>query len=418
MARYTGENPWWGVGYLLAQNYNRNYDQRGIEKATEAGAQALEKAKAAIEGTDYAGANAALDKISERYMNAGNALQGYEQTKAIPQGTGQNINLMLQQQPVQYEKMQGITPQRQPITPDYSFNADEFKAKYIKEQQALGRPEHQIQQALAVMEPQIKNLDEQARQKRTDETIKQLAGLAPDLDNSERLKLINSLLKDSPELGKAFLADSITNKDKWNAQKQAERDEMLTNRALALKTAVGAGSGSGVYKSPIGSPEFKYANDRIKELDEKLAELRFENENAALSPEEQAEYNQLSSYINSVKAYVYPNSNAGVFRNTERVPAADKTNWNDWDSIVRFTQLAKSKGANDEEILKAAAVKLGGTNSELYRALERSLTPEKTVIEPEEPAWYEDDNRDSLLKRIKENNYGSNGYTLFDLAHK
>ena len=101
MARYTGENPWWGVGYLLAQNYNRNYDQRGIEKATEAGGQALEKAKAAIDGTDYAGANAALDKISERYMNAGNSLQGYEQAKAIPQGTGQNINLMLQQQPAE-----------------------------------------------------------------------------------------------------------------------------------------------------------------------------------------------------------------------------------------------------------------------------------------------------------------------------
>ena len=246
MAKYTGENPWWGLGYLLAQNYNRNYDQRGIEKATEAGSQALEKAKAAIEGTDYAGANAALDKISERYMNAGNALQGYEQAKAIPQGTGQNINLMLQQQPVQYEKMQGITPQRQPITPDYSFNADEFKAKYIKEQQALGRPEHQIQQALAIMEPQIKNLDDQARQLRADETIKQLAGLAPDLNNPDRLKLINALLKDNPELGKAFLTDSITNRDKWQAKRQDEMADKVTNRELALKAA------DGVFRSGNG----------------------------------------------------------------------------------------------------------------------------------------------------------------------
>lgn len=232
MARYTAENPWWGLGYLLAQNYNKNYDQRGIQKATEAGSEALEKAKANIDGTDYSSANSALDKVSERYLNVGNSMQGYEQAQGMPQGTGQNINKMLQQQPAEYEKMQGITPQRQPVVPDLSFHADDFRAKYIKEQQALGRPDYQIQQALATMEPQIKNLDDQARQLRTDETIKQLAGLAPDLNNPERLKLINALLKDNPELGKVFLADSITNRDKWTAQRRTKRLTRLWKELL------------------------------------------------------------------------------------------------------------------------------------------------------------------------------------------
>ena len=352
MAKYTGENPWWGLGYLLAQNYNRNYDQRGIEKATEAGSQALEKAKAAIEGTDYAGANAALDKISDRYMNAGNALQGYEQAKAIPQGTGQNINLMLQQQPVQYEKMQGITPQRQPITPDYSFNADEFKAKYIKEQQALGRPEHQIQQALAIMEPQIKNLDDQARQLRADETIKQLAGLAPDLDNSERLKLINSLLKDSPELGKAFLADSITNRDKWQAKRQDEMADKATNRALALKATGGVfrsgngrssnGGGStgvrsygGKATSEMKSPRFEYAQKRMEEINEWVEANPGQKLPVALEKERRV----YEPYIKSVLANEYGYA-----------PSAQIS----WEETSQQIQNLIQDNASNEEILKLA----------------------------------------------------------------
>ena len=352
MAKYTGENPWWGLGYLLAQNYNRNYDQRGIEKATEAGSQALEKAKAAIEGTDYAGANAALDKISDRYMNAGNALQGYEQAKAIPQGTGQNINLMLQQQPVQYEKMQGITPQRQPITPDYSFNADDFRANYIKEQQALGRPEHQIQQALAIMEPQIKNLDDQARQLRADETIKQLAGLAPDLDNSERLKLINSLLKDSPELGKAFLADSITNRDKWQAKRQDEMADKATNRALALKATGGVfrsgngrssnGGGStgvrsygGKATSEMKSPRFEYAQKRMEEINEWVEANPGQKLPVALEKERRV----YEPYIKSVLANEYGYA-----------PSAQIS----WEETSQQIQNLIQDNASNEEILKLA----------------------------------------------------------------
>ena len=388
MAKYTGENPWWGLGYLLAQNYNRNYDQRGIEKATEAGSQALEKAKAAIEGTDYAGANAALDKISERYMNAGNALQGYEQAKAIPQGTGQNINLMLQQQPVQYEKMQGITPQRQPITPDYSFNADEFKAKYIKEQQALGRPEHQIQQALAIMEPQIKNLDDQARQLRANETIKQLAGLAPDLNNPDRLKLINALLKDNPELGKAFLTDSITNRDKWKAEKAKELADQIAknNRELALinnvarmtgnrRNGYSTGSSTNTYSNTrnvnsdgrsgtvkngngLNSSQFEYAEKRLAEIKD------YEDLNGGLPESLQKEKRNLEYYREQVITENFPDAPYGL---------QDKPYI---DSII---QDAQSKNKSNEEILKSLAgqVEAGNITEDLYATVSKELVYNK-----------------------------------------
>lgn len=383
MARYTGENPWWGVGYLLAQNYNRNYDQRGIEKATKAGSQALEKAKAAIDGTDYAGANAALDKISDRYMASGNAMQGYEQMQGLPQSAGQKINQMAQQAP-QYEQMQGITPQRQPITPDYSFNGDEFKAKYIKEQQALGRPEHQIQQALAVMEPQIKNLDERARNERANKAIQQLAGLAPDLDNSERLKLINSLLKDSPELGKAFLADSITNRDKWQAKRQDEMADKATNRALALKATGGVfrsgngrssnggggrngtgGKNYGAYNGNQGN--FGDLYKKSKELYE-YGGLLMDSQN----PEIQKQGKELQTQAVMMMGLT---------------PQEQDTDWNSYDSVLAHAQEAIKNNHSVQDVLAVAKKHI--SNPDIYNQLEVALIGKKPAgvlnIQPKQP---------------------------------
>lgn len=230
------------LGAVLGNLWGANYNKRGIEKIKMAGDEALAQTQAGMRGEDYyKQANAALDTVLAQQGQ--NRNEGWEQMPGLPAATSQQSAQQLQgwgNDGQKWNVMQGVTPERaapQALAPDLSFRGDDFKIKFARQQRALGRPEHQIEAALAAMEPQIRDLDAQAKTMRSNNVIEQLARMAP-TNNPERIKLINSLAQDNPEMAKIFLQDTITNRDLWNMQRQEQRAQNSANAKTAQQQAV------------------------------------------------------------------------------------------------------------------------------------------------------------------------------------
>lgn len=238
---FAERDPYWQVGYLLAQNYNANYNKRGIDKATASAEEELARSRAAMNG-EYAGANKTLDNIESNYLNsnfpaykpmqgmpqgtgqqignmlgqfpaykseyampnntgtnianiAQNAPQGYESAKGLPTNAGSRINAVQgvygAYEPIQrtaadnamqeYAKAQGIIPEPKAVPQD--FDAAQFKAEFYKQQRALGRPDYQIEAALETLAPQINQMTIDNNLKKSGNIIEQLAALAPKADD-------------------------------------------------------------------------------------------------------------------------------------------------------------------------------------------------------------------------------------------
>lgn len=413
------------LGAVLGNLWGANYNKRGIEKAKMAGDEALAQAQARMRGEDYyKQANAALDTVLAQQGQ--NRNEGWAQMPGLPAATSQQSAQQLQgwdNDGQKWNVMQGVTPERaasQALAPDLSFRGDDFKINFARQQRALGRPEHQIEAALAAMEPQISDLDAQAKTMRSNNVIEQLARMDPTMNNAERIKLINSLAQDNPEMAKIFLQDTITNRDLWNMQRQEQRAQnsataKATQQQAVIderyKTAIkygysedearryamtgrlsnGSGSGrTGSSKSPLASKEFEYANKRVGEIEEMLQM----GEN--LPPSVIGEYNQLKPYVDRIKQSVY----GGYGSNGETNP------WTDWNNVVQGIQNDLKNGATPEQILQNAQnlVQNGQMPKEFLQPIQNSLAGNNggNVITPVEddtplfPNWEDAETRHGL----------------------
>lgn len=434
----------YSIGEALGNIWGNNYNQRGIEKAQQAMDDQLQKVANNMDtNRNFAAENEALDKVLSNYGS--NLNDGWEPMPNMPPATNQQSEQAMKQgwnaDGQQFVPMQGVAPERnyQAYKPDFSFKGDEFKANFARQQRALGRPQHQIDAALAAMEPRINNLDQQAKTARTNAVIEQLAGMPATMNNADYLKLVNSLAQDSPEMAKVYLQDTIKNKDVWNANQAINLASVKANQQRQaysdkqqglLKSREGFADQYGLTgderrqyiltgklggKSSSTSKEKSIYDDkgmsRYQELYAKVSN------GEDLNDLEKAELNTLDSKF---RPALFPTTD-----NTAR------TNWNDWNSIVSFTQAAKSRGYSDDDILETAAANLGGTNSEMYQALARSLQPKQTKPVPQQPQvqqqptepsvfsseyWDNYRNGDTAVKRFGAGNYGDNGYTWFDFA--
>lgn len=407
------------IGDALGNLWGENYNKRGIEKATAAGTDALAQAQANMRGEDYyKEANAALDTVlAQQGQNRNEGWQQMQlpgvpsanpQTEAMLKGWGNDGQ--------QWAVAQGMTPEKTAPAPDLSFRGDDFKLNFAREQRALGRPEHQIEAALAAMEPQISALDNQAKTLRSNETIAQLAKMAPTMDNPERLKLINALVQDNPEMAKVFLQDTITNRDMWNMQRQEQKAQNAANakatqqqnlmteryntaikygysedeaRRYAMTGRLSNSGGKGTGKSPLASKEFEFANKRVSEIEEKLSM------GEELSPSDRAEYNQLKPYVDSVKQSVY-----GSYGNN-----GQGNPWSDWNNVAQGIQNDLQNGATQEQILQNAQnlVQSGQMPKEFLIKIQESFSNgQPQVIVPVEdekplfPEWGNDNSRSGI----------------------
>lgn len=429
LARINQEDPWFGLGYLLAHNYNTNYDQRGIDKATDAANKALDDYKARMNGeatsedvanvkksvldnintdymdlSNYESANKALDNLQGDYIAGGSGIKGLKNT--IGEGPismeGRDTSVAMGQLPQtgnnayvqrtmpnedEIKELAAMIPAAEGRGLDMSFRGDDFKANFIKEQRALGRPDYQIEAAYEAIAPRVDEMDAQAKMMRSDNVIKQLAGMAPTMDNAERLNLINNLAKDNPTMATAFLKDTIGNRDFWAQQAAAAKAEQAYQNRVALENAKedradrraaakiyanvnsGGGGRSGSAKSPLASEEFKYADKRVAEIEQMM------QMGEQLSPSVTAEYNQLKPYVDSVKQNVYGNMGSGT---------GQQNPWSDWNNVAQNVQEALQQGVPKDQILQNAQilVKNGQMPTEFYGAIENSFSNADDAPQP------------------------------------
>lgn len=66
LAKINQEDPWFGLGYLLAQGYNRAYEQRGVDKGIEAGQEIIDN----IGNTDNAQPQGTAEPASDELYNS------------------------------------------------------------------------------------------------------------------------------------------------------------------------------------------------------------------------------------------------------------------------------------------------------------------------------------------------------------
>ena len=399
------------IGDALGNLWGDNYNRRGVEKAQQAGDEALQQAKEAMNRPqDYTSANEALNTVLTNYAEGNNRNQGWEQMPGLPAATNQQSAQQLQgwdNDGQKWNVMQGVTPERaasQAVVPDLSFRKDDFKADFFRQQRAAGRPEHQIEQAWSNMEPQVSVLDTQAKTLRSNNVIEQLARMAPTMDNAERIKLINSLAQDNPEMAKIFLQDTITNRDIWNVQRQEQKAQNAANAKATQKQAAfneremygrrygltgdalrhyvltgnlprnGTGSGRTGSKSIWEDKGFQ-----------QYVELRNRIDNQEpLSNTEIALFNALDEQY---KPYL-----SGQQAERE---ASTTAVWNDWNNVAQGIQNDLQNGATQEQILQNAQnlVQSGQMPKEFLTKIQESFSNNSrqpqviTPVEDETPLF-------------------------------
>lgn len=364
LARINQNDPWFGLGYLLAQGYNRQYDQRGVEKSVQELQNSLGPTQAERDNAQSA-VLSQLPTMEEDY----NQLNQYLDN-ALKSGAGYNANPAAQTLPEApadglYSAGNAANFAGQPA---YNFGVGDARAYETDNRAAIsaladaqaadrlrnfdinqwqanetaklisqGRTPEQIDAAMAAMLPQAQALEQRNKDLDTQDALAMLGNLDLSAGYDPRAyQLIGRLSKSNKELATMLAGDVISPRDEYEVNSQiAGQDNSLNNEIKLAKARDqidrdrqiwennytveqlkrmgmndsqisnymlgNRGGGSGSrQQDEIASKRFEFANEQLEKLQEK-ADLN----GGKLSPEDEALRRRLQPYVNSVINSIY-----------------------------------------------------------------------------------------------------------------
>lgn len=232
--RYWDDNQdaWYNLGNLAGMIWGHNYTQRGVDKATLAGQQAL---------ADYQNPPQAPVLNEPTYQPTGDAItsgtivpQADNTMSGLVANSVDNLNNPLNTTLTgnTLDVANGITSQdfMRPAQNIAGFRGDDFKTKFYAQQSALGRPKGQIDMAWESIAPQVQGMDKQAKTERSNAMLLQLAGNGGlDFNNPTSLQDFNQLQQDNPEMAKIILSNAIADR---NYQQKVQLANVTKNNTI------------------------------------------------------------------------------------------------------------------------------------------------------------------------------------------
>lgn len=432
LAKINQEDPWFGLGYALAQGWNNQYNQRGVDKSVEELQKSLgpteqerDNAKSAVLNAqptmadDYNQLNQYLDET----LKSGNAYvanpESFTSMPAAPEGSlfaaaqnwaGTDNTPMYSYgagdaRAYETGNAQAIDALTNAQAADRlrNFDINDWQAQQRANLVAQGRSPQQIEAAMAIMMPQAQALDERNKELDTQDALAQLGQL--DLSggyNPQAYQLVSRLATSNPELATLLAKDIISPRDEYevNAQLAAQdnsfnnsvklaqaRDQISRNRQVwennytveqlkrmgwndrDIATYMAGGSRGGTGRS--GNNSSLIGSKNFEFAQQRLGELRdkMDLNGGTLSPDEQNEFNQLSGYVNWAVNQTY----GGFGNNAGNNTVSAGTN----DFIARV-DAAIANGTTNDEIL--AQLKQSGyaENDPVYQQIAQYLNSRST----------------------------------------
>lgn len=265
LARINQNDPWFGLGYLLAQGYNRAYDQRGVEKSVQELQNSLGPTQAERDNAQDA-VLSQLPTIEEDY----NQLNQYLDN-ALQNGAGYNANPAAQALPEapadglysagnaanfagQPAYNYGVGDARAYETDNRAainaladaqaedrlrnFDLNQWQANETAKLISQGRTPEQIDAAMAAMMPQAQALEQRNKDLDTQDALSMLGNL--DLSagyNPQAYQLIGRLSSSNPELATMLARDIISPRDEYGFNTQIAGQDNSLNNQIKLANA-------------------------------------------------------------------------------------------------------------------------------------------------------------------------------------
>lgn len=297
MASIAYNDPAFALGMLLAKGYNKQYDDRGVRKAQEAmmgnlgEATADDRNKALDDyianggGMDFdlATANKALEEYKSGNIPTGSI--GMSAGPSVPNTVsagGGTISLedLYKDMPsgkitsaADQEKINELADMYAKIknpanNPD--FSSEQWAAEQRRKQRALGRPDYQIDEALAAVLPQAQDKEKQSKQAYADQIMDRLQNYDP--KNGYDPAAISQLVelgRYDPTAASIFAKNVTTGNDDWRNAKLAENQErQFAYGQKAADNQLGRAKDLGQFNSALKSQEADRA------LQQKIAQVQ------------------------------------------------------------------------------------------------------------------------------------------------
>lgn len=297
MASIAYNDPAFALGMLLAKGYNKQYDDRGVRKAQEAmmgnlgEATADDRNKALDDyianggGMDFdlATANKALEEYKSGNIPTGSI--GMSAGPSVPNTVsagGGTISLedLYKDMPsgkitsaADQEKINELADMYAKIknpanNPD--FSSEQWAAEQRRKQRALGRPDYQIDEALAAVLPQAQDKEKQSKQAYADQIMGLLSGYNPKEGYDPKMMQYLAELGRYDSTAAALWAKNIpTGGDDWRNAKLAENQErQFAYGQKAADNQLGRAKDLGQFNSALKSQEADRA------LQQKIAQVQ------------------------------------------------------------------------------------------------------------------------------------------------
>lgn len=306
-------DPEFALGMLLAQGWNKQYDDRGVRKAQEAmqeslsGEASAEDRNKALDDYIANGGGSAFDigaanKVLAQYeaglapagslgMSAG---QSAAQNKVSVVGNDVNLDDLYKNMPsgkvmtgADQEKIKELADMYGQISRPASapnFSAEEWAAAERQKQRALGRPDHQIDAALEAMLPQAQAEETAGKQAYADQLMRILSSYNPEKGyDPNAINQLVELGRHDPTAAALWAKNIPTGGDEYRNKNVVEgQKRQFDYGQLAADNQLGRAKELGRFNSDLKSAEAQKAKQQM------LAELQSAFPNA--SPDELLRY--------------------------------------------------------------------------------------------------------------------------------
>lgn len=369
-------DPWYNLGALLGTIWGERYNQRGIEKSADT----LRQSLPTVDQEVTAAAEKALQPqgfeefLNNRSLDA-NAIAARNNPHADVAGAKEKA---LQSVMGNYDLAAPANGLGQAQQAALNFDIDAWQAEQIANLQKQGRTPAQIEAAMQITLPYAQKIQRQQAETATAKALEQIAGV--DLTsgfNPQTYQLIHTLAKTNPTLATMLAKDMISPKEQYQEQNRNKRQEQSFKNQLGVldykselerdnkrweddytvdrlrKLGIndseiatylkngGTGKGQTKERSPLETPEFKYAEKRIAELEATVKR----------NEQQESELRYYRTVVNDGVQKAY-----GLDQDGDNSTAANPTKFNLNDDYILGKQVneayedLKNKGFSDDEI--------------------------------------------------------------------
>lgn len=270
LAKINQQDPWFGLGYALAQGWNRAYNQRGVDKSVAEIEKSLgpteqerENAKNTVLNAqptieeDYNQLNQYLDdtlRNGNGYIanpTTANTFNNAEVPAGSLYSAAQNQSNGVQNQPsynfgvgdaraYETSNAQAINSLANAQAADRlrNFDINQWQSQQRANLVKQGRSPEQIEAAMAVMMPQAQALDERNKDLDTQDALAKLGNL--DLSSGydpQAYQLIGRLSSSNPELATMLARDIISPRDEYEVNAQIAAQNNSLGNSIKLEQA-------------------------------------------------------------------------------------------------------------------------------------------------------------------------------------